>query len=157
METGRICMFTGHRNIEYRHAKTLPQQLDELLERLIEEGYTEFRAGGAVGFDTFAALKVLEKRKKYGFVKLHLFLPCQDQEKKWKENMKASYYFVKEQADTVRYISEEYHSGCMQQRNRAMVDGSELCVAYCGRSSGGSAYALGYAKQKGLEVINIYK
>ena len=75
----KICMFTGHRYIEPERIVLLPRELDELLERLIGEGYLDFRCGGAQGFDTIAALKVLEKKKIYPDVKLHLFLPCREQ------------------------------------------------------------------------------
>ena len=153
---GRICMFTGHRIIDARHISTLPQRLDELLERLISEGYTDFRGGGAMGFDTVAALKIIEKKKKYGFIKLHLYLPCHDQERGWRENAKRAYYFVLDHADSVRYASDQYTDGCMHKRNRDMVDGSDLCVAYCGSSRGGSAYTLAYAQRKGLDIVNLF-
>ena len=155
-QTGKICMFTGHRIINGKHISTLPAELDSLLERLIAEGYTEFRAGGAIGFDTVAALKVIEKKRKYGFIRLHLFLPCHDQEKGWRENSKRAYYHVIGQADTVRYSCDEYVDGCMQKRNREMVDGSDICVAYCGSSKGGSAYTLAYAAKKGVRVLNLF-
>ena len=153
----KICMFTGHRNINARHTNTLAESVDQLLEKLIEEGYTEFRTGGAVGFDTLVALKLLEKKRKYGFIKLHLFLPCRDQDKGWKDNLRSVYHFVLEQADSIRYTSESYFSGCMHKRNREMVKGSELCVAYCGRTTGGTAYTVNYARKNGLRVINIFE
>ena len=152
----KICMFTGHRIINARHVSTLPQRLDTLLEQLIAHGYTEFRAGGAIGFDTVAALKVLEKKKKFGYVKLHLFLPCRDQEKGWSENSKQAYYYILQHADSIRYCSEEYTSGCMHKRNRDMVEGSDLCVAYCGSEKGGSAYTLSFAQKKGLKTVNLF-
>ena len=154
---GKICMFTGHRTINAKHLSELPRKIDGLLEKLISEGYTEFRAGGAVGFDTLAALKVLEKKRKYGFVRLHLYLPCHGQENGWSENLKKAYYYVIENADSVRYSCESYVNGCMQKRNREMVDGSSLCLAYCGRSKGGSAYTVAYAEKKGVRVINMFE
>lgn len=153
---GKICMFTGHRIINAKHVSTLPKRLDDLLEALIAEGYTEFRAGGAIGFDTVAALKILEKKRKYGFIKLHLFLPCHDQERSWRENARRAYYYVLKNADSMRYCSEEYYDGCMQKRNRQMVDGSDLCVAYCGSRKGGSAYTLAYAQKCGVKVVNLF-
>ena len=153
---GRICMFTGHRNISHRHLLSLSDSIDALLERLISEGYTDFRAGGAMGFDTLAALAVLEKKKKYGFIRLHLFLPCHGQESRWSENMKRAYYRVLENADSVRYSCDTYVSWCMQKRNRDMVEGSELCVAYCGKAEGGTAYTVAYARKNGVKVINLF-
>ena len=156
-ESGKVCMFTGHRTIQEKHVRTLPEQIDRLLESLIEEGYTEFIAGGAIGFDTLASLKVLEKKRKYGFIRLNLILPCRDQDKGWRESLKTAYRYVLENADSIRYSSEQYHKGCMHKRNRAMVEASELCVAYCGKTTGGSAYTVDYARKNGLRVINVFE
>ena len=149
----KICMFTGHRYIEPERIVLLPRELDELLERLIGEGYLDFRCGGAQGFDTIAALKVLEKKKTYPDVNLHLFLPCRDQTRGWSEAAKRAYSIVLERADSVCYASENYTPNCMHARNRAMVDGSDLCVAYCTSSHGGTAYTVLYARKQGVEVI----
>ena len=151
----KICMFTGHRYIEPDRIVLLPRELDELLEKLIVEGYLDFRCGGAQGFDTIAALKVLEKKKVYPDVKLHLFLPCRDQTRGWSENAKRAYSIVLERADSVCYASENYTPHCMHARNRAMVDGSDLCVAYCTSSHGGTAYTVLYARNQGVEVISL--
>ena len=58
-----ICCFTGHRRIRPEIMPELSALLDRVLDTLINDGVTEFRTGGAVGFDTLAALKVLEKRE----------------------------------------------------------------------------------------------
>ena len=155
---GKICVFTGHRNIDDIHLSSLGQSLDETLERLIEQGYTEFRAGGACGFDTLAALQVIAKKKKYGFVRLHLFLPCRNQDKMWGAKAKTLYARVLSLADSTKYCSENYFRGCMHKRDREMADGSDVCVAYfSGKSSGGTAYTVKYVEKKGIPVINVYK
>ena len=154
---GKICMFTGHRVIHAKHMSSLSDSISELLEQLIADGYTDFRVGGAMGFDTLAAFAVLEKKKKYGYVRLHLFLPCHGQERGWPENMKAAYRLVLDNADSVRYAYDQYVNGCMHKRNRDMVNGSDLCVAYCGHSRGGTAYTVEYARKKGVKVINLFE
>lgn len=148
----KICMFTGHRHIPQEDMSSLPRRIDELLDRLIADGYYDFRCGGAQGFDTIAALKVLEKKKKYPNVRLHMFLPCKDQTRGWSESARAAYSAVLERADSVKYVSETYRSGCMHARNRAMAEGSNLCVAYCRSSTGGTAYTVIYARRHGVEV-----
>ena len=150
----KTCMFTGHRKICSRDVKLLPAWLDEQIESLIEQGYTDFCAGGAMGFDTLAALKVLEKKEKYGFVKLHLYLPCKDQDKGWNESFKRAFRYVKERADSIRYASDEYTAWCMQKRNRDMVEASSVCIAYCNSTSGGTRYTVSYAEKKGIKIIN---
>ena len=43
----------------------------------------------------------------------------------------------------------------MHKRNRHLVDNSSVCVCYLNRESGGTAYTVRYAKEKGLEIVNI--
>ena len=149
----KICCFTGHRHIPHDLIMQLPEKLDSLIDELIASGYREFRCGGAQGFDTIAALKVLEKKKTFGEeIKLCLYLPCKDQTRGWSESAKRAYSMVLERADSVSYAAEAYNSGCMHARNRALVDGSDLCVAFCLSSSGGTAYTLLYAKKQGVPV-----
>ena len=43
----------------------------------------------------------------------------------------------------------------MARRNRALVDGSDYCVAYLTKNSGGTLYTCSYALKKGVELINL--
>ncbi|MBE6578106.1 MAG: DUF1273 domain-containing protein [Ruminococcaceae bacterium] len=155
MASEYICCFTGHRNIDAHESARLPDVLDGVVDKLCESGVTVFRTGGAIGFDTLAALKVIDKKQKYPHIKLHLFLPCKNQTAKWNGYNMQAYEFIINNADEVTYTSEEYTKWCMLQRDRRMVDGAQFCVAYCYKSSGGTAYTLDYAKKQGLRVINI--
>ena len=56
-----ICCFTGHRNIDKDKLGRLSDVLEEAVSNLMEIGITTFRTGGARGFDTLAALKVLDE------------------------------------------------------------------------------------------------
>ncbi len=151
-----ICCFTGHRQISPDCAEALGRALENAMVKLIQSGITSFRAGGAVGFDTFAALKVIEMRKKYPQLRLCLYLPCKNQSQRWNQYSKDVYEYVISAADEVLYTSEEeYTSGCMQKRNRALVDGSDICIAYCQKDDGGSAYTMRYAQKCGVRVLNL--
>ena len=150
-----VC-FTGHRNICPEHMLRLPALLESTLRSLIEQGANCFRAGGAMGFDTLAALKVLELRQEYPAVSLHLYLPCRDQTRGWDEMSRRAYRYVLERADHVRYISEQYTQTCMLQRDRALVDGSDLCLAYCTRNRGGTFYTCSDACKTDVMLRNLY-
>ena len=88
-----VC-FTGHRSIPKDSAIYLPARLKSLLEELIAQGACRFRAGGATGFDTVAALCVLELREKHPHINLELILPCHDQTKNWGEMDKRVYEYI---------------------------------------------------------------
>lgn len=150
-----ICCFTGHRNICGEHVSRLADVLGRTVDNLISAGVTVFRTGGAVGFDTVAALTVIEKKKTNGDIRLQLMLPCKNQTDRWSEKIVRAYEYVKQNADEVIYTADRYYKGCMLYRDRRLVDGADFCVAYCMRSHGGTAYTLNYAKQSGLKTVNI--
>lgn len=149
----QTCCFTGHRYIPAEALPGLSLALEQTLHLLIAEGIQYFDAGGALGFDTLAAETVLRLRTQYPHIQLILILPCQNQTSKWKSADVARYDAIKAQADKVVYTGEWYTPGCMHRRNRHMVDDSGVCVAYCTRSTGGSAYTVNYAKRQGLRII----
>ena len=134
----------------------LPDILDKVLDSLIWQGVTSFRTGGAVGFDTVAALAVIEKKKDHPEIKLELKLPCKDQNSGWSDMDNRVYDYIISHADDVSYTCEAYRKGCMHERNRSLVDGADFCVAFCASEKGGSAYTLNYARKKQLNIINVY-
>ena len=154
----KILCFTGHREIPSNEYLALRDRLYDVLEEKIAEGYTSFRAGGAVGFDTLAALTVLLLRKKYPHIRLELILPCPSQTRGWSQNDEMLYRQIQAQADSYRYVSQAYYNGVLQARNRALVEGADACVAYL-RSShgGGTAYTAALALKKGLEFVNLFE
>ncbi len=152
----RTVCFTGHRHFEPGEDKTVLALLDSCVRELIEKhGATVFRAGGALGFDTMAAYTVLGYRLLYPGIKLELYLPCPGQTRGWKEEDVDSYKYIKEHADRVYVASPTYFAGCMHVRNRMLVNGSDLCVAYCRKRQGGTAYTVDYARRQYLELINL--
>lgn len=149
----QTCCFTGHRMIPSDHLPELAQNLESVLHRLIADGICYFGAGGALGFDTLAADTVLRLRKQYPQIRLILVLPCRSQTRNWRQTDIEHYEAIKSQADKTVYISDVYTPDCMHRRNRHLIDNSSVCVAYCTRSTGGSAYTVNYARQKGVRVI----
>lgn len=150
-----VCCFTGHRQIPPPHRGPLPDLIGQMIETLIRRQVMTFRTGGAMGFDTVVALKVLEKKEKYPRIRLELILPCRDQAKQWDGYNQRAYAYVLARADSVTWLYDQYQSGCMLERNRRLVQGSHFCIGYCNTSRGGSAYTLDYAKKHGLRVLNV--
>ena len=149
-----VC-FTGHRDIEFNKALHIPSRLKSLMEELIAHGARSFRAGGALGFDMIAALCVLELKEKHPDIRLDLKLPCKSQADAWSEVDQRAYNSILAQADSIEYTSEHYVPWCMHERNRRLVNGSQVCIAYLLKSKGGTAYTYNYALKKGLKVINL--
>ena len=136
--------------------KQLMERVEPLLMRLIENGYKYFVCGGALGFDTFAATYICSLKMRKLDVKLVLMLPCKDQTTKWSDYDKALYDGLLQRADEVICLADRYYAGCMQKRNRAMVDASSACICYLSEAGGsGTRQTVEYAMQQGLSVVNI--
>ena len=153
--TNKTCCFTGHRDLPTDQIEQITEQLDHELIRLIEQGYCTFGAGGALGFDTIAAQRVLRLRERYSYIKLILVLPCLTQSKKWCPQDHLIYEEIKRKADQVVFISQDYVRGCMHKRNRYLVEHSSVCICYLDKSVGGTAYTVDYARKNGKTIINI--
>ncbi len=151
------CCFTGHRDIPLSKLDAVNCALKKEITALIENGYTCFVAGGAIGFDTLAAKCVLELKKNFPEITLHLALPCHGQEKYWTDGQKKEYANILDSADSFEYVSQTYTRYCMFQRNRRMVELSSAVIAYYdGGDKGGTAMTVKYAAQKGVRTINIF-
>lgn len=151
----RTCCFTGHREIPLEDKRRIRQQLEKTIRMVIKDGIVYFGVGGAIGFDTMAAKTILKLKKEFPNIKLIFVLPCKEQSKKWKLKDKIVYYYLLKQADKVVYTSEHYFNGCMQVRNRHLVDHSSICIYYLTKQAGGTAYTVKYAQKKEIKIIPI--
>ena len=124
---------------------------------ITDHGLRECYAGGAIGLDTVAAKVVLALKETYPDLKLYLILPCQGQENSWDNVQKATYREIKDKANGVRVLAPFYYNGCMQARNRALLEASDLCIAYLrgGTSGGGSLNTVLQATKLRVPVLNL--
>ena len=151
----RTACFTGHRELPAEYLPEISKRLEDILVALIEQGYCYFGAGGALGFDTLAAQVVLRLRERYPQIRLILVLPCLNQTRGWPQEDIDTYEEIKRCADKVTYTSEHYFRGCMQKRNRHLIDNSSVCICFLAEKTGGTFYTVNYASYCGLTIINI--
>ena len=69
-----------------------------IITKLADAGIMDFYSGGADGVDCWAAMIVLELRKKNPALKLHLVLPHEGQESKWSDPAQERYHSILEKA-----------------------------------------------------------
>ncbi len=149
------CAFSGHRSLP---PEAVPRLWELLLRNIGEQadsGRVGFLCGGALGFDTLAAQAVIRVRARRPELRLVLALPCPDQHRRWKEEDRRRFEAIRLAADKVICVSPEYRPGCMQKRNRFMVDHSGLLLCYLTQEKGGTAYTVGYALRSGIPVVNL--
>ncbi|MBE7047908.1 MAG: DUF1273 domain-containing protein [Ruminococcaceae bacterium] len=145
------CCFTGHR-IMPADLKTIQSELRNYLCSLINDGFIYFGSGGALGFDMLAAETVLQLKKSYPHIKLSMILPCPNQDRFWTQEQKNKYKIILTAADEIIYTSDTYYKGCMQKRNRCLVDSASCVLAYLERNTGGTKYTVDYANKTGVNV-----
>ena len=152
------CCFTGHRKIPTDAIGGIRERLKREIERLYtENGVAVFYAGGAIGFDALASEAVIERREVHPDIRLVIVMPHKGWAKRWSAEEKAQHEHIKSSADELICLAEHYYRGCMQRRNRYMVDRSSVCICYLTKDTGGTAYTVRYARKQGLSVTNLVK
>lgn len=155
MDKFHTCCFTGHREVPRAQWPGLYRRLEETIRHLNQRGFDTFLAGGALGFDTMAARMTLHLRQEGLLLRLVLALPCQGQESRWPLVHRQRYEEILAQADDVVCLSDHYYRGCMQNRNRYMVERSSCCVAYQTKPTGGTVQTVGLCLQQNVPVIHL--
>lgn len=158
-----LCV-TGHRpeGLPWKNDNTcltyesFAEQLILNVEYAIENGYTHFISGGALGIDSDFALAILSLKSKYPFITLEIAVPCKTQSKSWSEEDKNTYQHILSEADQVTILSDKYYPFCMQRRNEYMVNKSD-CVLCCfsGVKKGGTYNTIRFAQKQGKKFLSI--
>lgn len=149
-----VC-FTGHRYLASTEIPLLTQRLDALLELCYRHGYRSFLCGGALGFDMLAAERIMALQQTHAGIRLVMVLPCGNQMDRWSEQETARYEHILYAADEIRVLSPFYFVGCMQVRNRHMIDHSSFCICYLRHQKGGTASTVAYAVKEQVPVLNV--
>lgn len=149
-----VC-FTGHRptklggyNESNPTAQHVKQRLRDEILRAIDDGYTTFISGMALGVDMWAAEIVLSLRSTNPTLKLVAAVPFDGQERKWPTQSQVRWRDIVVRADDVAYVCEPgYAAWKMQKRNEWMVDHSSRVIAVWDGTSGGTGNCVKYAEK----------
>lgn len=162
---GKTAAFTGHRpqKLPFGFNETLPSalRLRAALRAEIEYavlcGYMFFLTGMALGTDMIAAEEVLElKKNRYPHIQLIAALPCHGQADSWPPESKARYSAILKQCSKVVYVNDKpYFNGCMQARNRYLIDHSTLLIAVYDGNPSGTGSTVTIARKKGHAMVII--
>ena len=150
------CCFTGHRKIPPALSDGIHKRLVQAIEQLYHENHiVTYLSGGAQGFDTLASEAVIERRAEIPDLRLVVVMPHAEQAARWSVEDQVRHKHITDTADEVVCLAEHYYRGCMQRRNRYLVDHSDVCVCYLTEQAGGTHYTVKYARKQGLPVINL--
>jgi len=157
------CAFTGHRpgklpwgNHENDiRCLALKAKLYAAVESAIHEGMVHFICGMAEGCDLYFAETVLALKARYSDITLEAAIPCPSQPDGWCKEQRERYERILAQCDYETMVAQEYSPGCMQRRNRYMVDHACMLIAVNDGQSGGTRNTIEYALRRGLDIVDI--
>ena len=153
-EQNTVC-FSGHRKLCPAEIPVIRQRLRQVIRESYMNGYRWFICGGALGFDTLAALEVLAAKAEYPDIRLYLAIPCDDQDARWPERDRKIYREIMLAADETMVLSPCYFTGCMHLRNQFMVHHASVCICWLKNFSGGTGYTVRYAISCNRCIINL--
>lgn len=158
-----VCSFTGHRpnKLPWKYNEAdercilLKERLYDIAEAVYFSGVHHFICGMAMGCDLYFCEILLSLKKIHPDIVIEAAIPCESQAARWNLSEKKRYERLLEQCDIQTVISRAYTNDCMMKRNRYMIDHSSILIAVFDGALGGTMKTVIYAKQQGLEIIQI--
>ena len=155
-----ICALTGHRpqrlpwggREEDPRCAALKQQIDSAIQQAAACGCETFLCGMARGCDTWFAEAVLKQG-----LRLEAVIPCPEQADRWPDADRRRYQGLLLRCGAIHVLEDGYSEGCMLRRNRAMVDMADLLITVYDGTGGGTGSTVAYAKEKGVELIPLWR
>ena len=157
------CSFTGHRPAKLPwgfdesdpRCAVLKRKIADAVETAYAEGFRHFLCGMAQGCDLYFCECVLALRTRCPDVTVEAVLPCPTQADKWSAAEQARYRRLVGDCDYETMVSAKYTPGCMQRRNRYLVDHASLLIACYDGGTGGTRNTIQYALRRGVFVVDI--
>lgn len=161
--TDKTCCFTGHRADKLPWGKNerapaclaLKAAIADVLTSLYAEGCRHFICGMATGADIYCGEAVVALRDEHPDVTLEAAIPYDGQAERWPKAWQERYYRLAEECDTLTVLHRYYTPDCMMDRNRYMVDHSQVVVAVYNGSAGGTRNTMLYAMRAGREIVEL--
>ena len=157
------CCFTGHRanklpwGFEDNNPACveLKQKIEQAVSQLYSRGVRHFICGMANGCDLYCAEAVLKLKKEHPELTLEAAVPHPHQASQYPPAQKQQYKRVLSLCDRITMIHKIYSRTCMMDRNRYMVDHSDIVLAIYNGSPGGTRNTILYALRSKKELIQI--
>lgn len=137
-----VCTFFGHRDTP----ATVKEPLRKILIDLIENSNTNiFYVGNNGSFDQMARnlLKEIKKTHEIDYYVVLAYIPTKPNNKDFSDSI----YFDE--------LNSKPHRVRIIERNKLMIDKSDIVITYVTHITGGAAEFKALAERKGKKVINI--
>ena len=156
-----ICCVTGHRPVGFPFPRNEDsdsyyfylQRLQNEILSLINQGCLHFITGMAEGADLDFAQTVIMLQDIYPGIVLEAAYPYPPTPVKVWTTYQKDREYVAEHSNLKYMVSDHYYKGCMQKRNRYMVDKADIVLAiWNGEKSGGTWGTIKYAQAHGKTI-----
>lgn len=159
----RGCSFSGYRPEKFSFSLTVGSAGRALLERALDreitaaadDGITDFYCGCAKGFDILAGEAVIRMKAIRPGIRLICVMPYESMVKDWEPEWRARLFDITSECDEKITLSSSYHRGVFHQRNKYLIEHSEMLIAFYDGKSGGTESTLALAEKKGIRTVNI--
>ena len=107
------------------------------------------------GIGSRLAIAVVDGFHRHGDVSVEAAIPCPTQADGWPRPQQERYRRLVAACDYETLVQSSYSPGCMQRRNRYMVDHASLLLAVHDGQPGGTRRTMEYAMRRGLQIVDI--
>ena len=136
----KICCFCGHRDCD----SSIREQIKETITDLIEnQGITTFYSGGMGNFDKRCEGVARELKQKYKDIWLCLIAPYMTK----RLNANREYYNEIYDEIIIPDLGDIHYKRAITERNKWMVEKSDMLLCYVTHSRGGAYQSLQYARK----------
>ncbi|MCL2507923.1 MAG: DUF1273 domain-containing protein [Oscillospiraceae bacterium] len=159
------CCFTGHRAEKISFStdenadefRSMRRDIFLVLENLHKKGVSMFYTGMSSGADIWFAEAVSELKKEYFYIKLAAVVPFRGQDSRYSDEDKRRYREILAMCDETVCLSDHYFKGCYAERNKYMVDHSDVLVALYDptQRQSGTGQTVRLARARGMEIVYI--
>ena len=125
------------------------------MQEVYDRGYRHFLCGMAQGCDMYFCETIIALRCLARGVTIEAVIPHEGQQNSWPADQQERYERLLEMCDKRTVLAPAYSPGCMQRRNRRMVDNASLLISVYDGLGGGTGYTVGYALQQKVEVLHL--
>lgn len=138
----------------------LEQEVYLLVDKAVKEGIDTFYFGATCGYELMCARQVLTRKKVIKpqdpkSINLVAVIPFEEQAMWWSEEHRDIYYNTLEQCDKIIVLNTRYFSGAYHERNRYILNCSNILVCYYEDAGGDVEYAIKLASMKGMSIVNL--
>ncbi len=124
----KACCFFGSEEMTLKHFSRIKNVFIREVLLAYELGYRVFISGYEPGFETFAAFELLEMKKYYPEIKLHIYLARTNTDEIHMRNNKLNKLIIA--ADLHRYIRHDDIDTAFNMRNKYILSKCDYCIAH---------------------------